>query len=216
MDSGTYFEPVERALRQEFIPALLGLPKEDILGRFRELLSQSVKKGGLGIRNPVDSADHVHTTSTDAATHLVCTMLDREREFDYECHNGVVADICKDARKRRLERDDAYLEHWSEGNPAEQRRMERAGKAGAYLTAVPNRENGTVLSADEFQDNTRLRYNKLPLDLPQHCDGCGAKLTVKHALSCRVGSLVHIRHDDMADEFRALYTQAFSSGHVQR
>ena len=83
-------------------------------------------------------------------------MLDREREFDYECHNGVVADICKDARKRRLERDNAYLEHWSEGNPAEQRRMERAGKAGAYLTAVPNRENGTVLSADEFWDNTRL------------------------------------------------------------
>ena len=49
MDSGTYFEPVERALRQDFIPALLGMPKEDIPGRFRELLSQSVKKGGLGI-----------------------------------------------------------------------------------------------------------------------------------------------------------------------
>ena len=43
MDSGTYFEPVEQALRQEFIPALLGMPKEDISGRFCELLSQSAR-----------------------------------------------------------------------------------------------------------------------------------------------------------------------------
>ena len=62
-------------------------------------------------------------------------------------------DIYKDVRKRHLEREDAYLEHWSEGNLVEQRRMERAGKTGAYLTAVPNRENGTVLSADEFREN---------------------------------------------------------------
>ena len=89
------------------------------MGRFCELLSQSVKKGGLGIRNPVDSTKHVHTTSMDAATHLAGTMLDIEREFDFECHNGVVADICKDAHKRRLERDADYLEHWSEGNLAE-------------------------------------------------------------------------------------------------
>ena len=56
MDSGIYFEPVERAIHQDFLPALMGMPKEDISGRFRELLSQSVKKEGLGIRNPVDSA----------------------------------------------------------------------------------------------------------------------------------------------------------------
>jgi len=141
-------------------------------------------------------------------------MLYREREFDYECQNGVVADICKDARKQRLERKDAYLEHWSKGNPAEQMMMERVGKAGAYLTAVTNRENDTVLSADEFRDNVRLIYNKFPLDLPQHCNGCGAKLTVEHALSCRVGGLVRIRHN-VADELRALCKLAFSSGHVQ-
>ena len=90
MSSVTYFEPVERALRQEFLPALMGMPKEDISRRFRELLSQSVKKGGLGIQNPVDSAEHVHTTSPDAATHIVQTMLAKEREFDFECNNGVM------------------------------------------------------------------------------------------------------------------------------
>ena len=80
----------------------------------------------------------------------------------------------------------------------------------------PNRDNGTVLSADEFRNNARLRYNLAPLDMPQHCDGCGSKMTVEHALSCRVGGLVHIRHDDVADEFRSLCCQAFSPGRVQR
>jgi len=59
--------------------------------------------------------------------------------------------------------------------PAERRRMERAGKAGAMFTAVLNRMNGTVLSADEFCDNVRLRYNYVPLEMPQLCYGGGAK-----------------------------------------
>jgi hypothetical protein len=41
-------------------------------------------------------------------------------------------------------------------------------------------------------------------------------MTVEHALSCRVGGRVHIRHDDVADKFRVLYTAAFSPGHVRR
>jgi len=52
--------------------------------------------------------------------------------------------------------------------------------------------------------------------MPQHCNDCGTKLTVEHALSCRVSGWVHIHHDDVADEFCALYTFAFSPGHVQR
>jgi hypothetical protein len=38
--------------------------------------------------------------------------------------------------------------------------------------------------------------------MPNDCDGCGAKMTVEHALSCKMGGLVHIRHDDVADEWR--------------
>ena len=51
--------------------------------------------------------------------------------------------------------------------------------------------------------------------MPQHCDGCGTKLTVEHALSCRVRGLVHTLHNNVADEFCALFTLAFSSGRVQ-
>ena len=77
------------------------------------------------------------------------------------------------------------------------RRNHRNCAAGAWLSVFPNRLNGTGLSADEWRDNVRLRYNHSPQDMPTACDGCGARMTVEHALSCKTGGLVHILHDGM-------------------
>jgi hypothetical protein len=81
---------------------------------------------------------------------------------------------------------------------------------------IPDRLNGNSLSVEEFRDNLRLRYNLLPLDMPQLCNGCGAPMTVEHALCCKVGGLVHMRHDDVADEWRHLCGCALSFGRVER
>jgi hypothetical protein len=74
----------------------------------------------------------------------------------------------------------------------------------------------TGLSADEWRDNVRLRYNHSPLDMPDACDGCGAKMTVDHALLCKTCGLVHIWHDDVAGEWRHLCATAFSPCQVER
>ena len=79
---------------------------------------------------------------------------------------------------------------------------------------MPNRLNGTELSAEEFRDNLRIRYNLEPLVMPDRCDGCGCKMSVEHALQCKVGGLVHIRHNDVAEEWGALNAQAFSPSAV--
>jgi hypothetical protein len=90
------------------------------------------------------------------------------------------------------------------------RRDKRNCAAGAWLLVFSNQLNGTGLSADEWRDNVRLRYNHSPLEMPAACDGCGAKMTVEHALSCKTGGLVHIRHDDVADELSHLCGTALS------
>jgi hypothetical protein len=41
-------------------------------------------------------------------------------------------------------------------------------------------------------------------------------MTVKHALCCKVGSLVHIQHDDVADEWCHLCGCALTFGRVKR
>ena len=109
LDTGAFFEPVERALRQEFIPALMGLPKDEITGRFRELLSQSVKKGGIGIRNPVDHANHVQATSLEATSYLVMSMIGTGEQFSVTTHNCNISSACAEARKIRLKREQEYM-----------------------------------------------------------------------------------------------------------
>ena len=38
-----------------------------------------------------------------------------------------------------------------------------------------------------------------PTDLPSKWDGCGASLTLQHALDCKVGGLVIQRHNEIRD-----------------
>jgi hypothetical protein len=64
--------------------------------------------------------------------------------------------------------------------------------ANAWLSVFPNRLNGTSLLADEWRDKVCLRYNHSPLYMPAACNGCGAKMTVEHALLCKMEGLVHI------------------------
>ena len=52
--------------------------------------------------------------------------------------------------------------------------------------------------------------------MPTHCDGCGEAMTVEHALKCKVGGLVHIRHEDGGGEFRHLCGLATSPGRIKR
>ena len=61
---------------------------------------------------------------------------------------------------------------------------------------------------------SKKRENLKPLDMPQLCDGCGKRLTVDHALSCKCGGLVHIRHGDVGKEWESLSVCAFSQGAV--
>eukprot|EP00956_Cyclotella_meneghiniana_P019699 scaffold34083_cov46-Cyclotella_meneghiniana.AAC.3 len=44
--------------------------------------------------------------------------------------------------------------------------------------------------------------------MPQKCDGCGAKMTVEHGLSCKTGGLVVARHNDVRNEWAHLCSLA--------
>jgi hypothetical protein len=88
--------------------------------------------------------------------------------------------------------------------------------AGAWLSVFPNWLNGTSLSADKWLNNARLWYNYSLLDMPATCNGCGAKMTIEYVLLCKMGGLVHIRNDDVGDEWRHLCGTAHSPSRVER
>ena len=60
-----------------------------------------------------------------------------------------------------------------------------------------------------------MRYCLEPLDLNTTCDGCGAKFTVQHALACKVGGLVTLRHNEVKEELMNLCQKAFTPSAVR-
>jgi hypothetical protein len=73
---------------------------------------------------------------------------------------------------------------------------------------MPSTVNGTELSAQEWRDAFFLRYGRSPGDLPSLCDGCGQKFSVQHALECKKGGNVILRHNEIRDELADLAAKA--------
>ncbi|KAL7524586.1 hypothetical protein ACHAXR_000637, partial [Thalassiosira sp. AJA248-18] len=121
-DTAPFFAPLERTIRNDLIPALLEIPRCEVTAGFRTLLSHSVKKGGLAIRNPVDTASYVHEASMSATSHLTDSLVDASVLFDFRTHRNRAEYFLQRARKQRLEREQDYLDERAEGAPAVERR----------------------------------------------------------------------------------------------
>ncbi len=172
----------------KFIPALLQL-NDSVNDTFRQLLSQGVKFGGLALRNPVT----LRRTSIKALSRRV-TFLSRPSTtgggLNAGAHKACVREAGNQDRKARLQEDETYLNRLklSSGRKTA-KQLERMGKTGAWLLAIPNRFDGTELSREEFQDNLAICYGLRPRGLPECCDGCNKPFLVEHGLSCKKGGL---------------------------
>ena len=63
--------PVEDAIRNVMLPAILQLRTDQVTDDLRTLLSHGVKQGGINFRNPVEGADAVFASSEEASGSLV-------------------------------------------------------------------------------------------------------------------------------------------------
>ena len=81
-DIGHYFEPLEEVIRNELIPALLGLKGGELDQDLRQTLTHSVKTGGLGIQNPMDTAQRVHSISDLSGSNGIPNVFTRQ----HRCH----------------------------------------------------------------------------------------------------------------------------------
>ena len=63
----------------------------------------------------------------------------------------------------------------------------------------PSTVNRTELGAQEWRDALFLRYGLETPDLPKSCNGCKVRISISHALDCKKGGLVMVRHNDLRD-----------------
>lgn len=70
--------------------------------------------------------------------------------------------------------------------------------ASNWLTNLPIKEFGYELNKEQFQDALRIRYSWSLPRLPTECV-CGSRFDIAHALSCKKGGFVTLRHNEIRD-----------------
>jgi hypothetical protein len=210
---GEAFAPIETALREAFIPALLGETPTaaETETALRTLIGLSTKSAGMGLPDPAGSAKANSDASADSTSALVTALLAGE-ELDLATHSATVSAGRRRARQARMASEAGTLKTLLRAapDPEAKSRLERNCETGAWLVCSPCTLNGSDLSADQFRDSARLRLGLTPLKLPARCDGCGAIFTVEHALSCKKGGLVLLRHNEFKTDWQDVCGSALS------
>ena len=99
----SYFSAFDRVIRKNLLPALLGIPSCKTDGEYYQLLSQSIKKGGLAIKNLVETVSHVHETLAGVTQHLVQSWVDDGMAFDHNSHQSETLNACAQGQREILQ-----------------------------------------------------------------------------------------------------------------
>ena len=188
-----YFTPLEEAICERLIPAIVGRKLSPLE---RRLVAQPVRYGGLGITNPVVTSDNEFKISVTVTKNLTDLIQKQENDLvNYDVNKVKAESLRMDAEKE----DNYKSEHneiLSQVDEDLHRYIQLATEkgAGSWLTAPPIQSLGYVLNKSEFRDGICLRYGwKIP-NIPSHC-ACGKRNTVDHILNCHLGGFVNSRHD---------------------
>ena len=78
--------------------------------------------------------------------------------------------------------------------------MNHAKQKGAsnWLSTLPLEEQGFTLTKNEFRDALTLPYSKDIRGLPSKCP-CGQSFNVNHAMNCKRGGFIIMRHNNIRD-----------------
>ena len=208
------FGPIEAALRDSFLPALFNAD-EATVAKFRPLWALPTKQGGLGIPDPTTTGERSYESSKEVTSVLTDALMPGSEPFGLHEYMTRAREARRNMRAARIGDAEVALGDYLRGKGhAETRRVGRSQECGAWLTAMPLRLNGTVLTSEQFHDALSLRYGLRPANMPRKCDGCGEEFSVEHALGCKVGGQVGARHNDIKHEWISMCTQALGKASV--
>ena len=202
------------AIQFRLTPSLFGY--EALPQWLTEIVGLPVKKGGMGLRNPAMWGEESFNTSVACTTHLRSSLLGERTAFSLVDHDAAMT-AGKRERETRvgLKCNEIFENAVSSLDCGKERALRRGAQTGGWLTAIPRARDETLLSSTEFRDGLALHYRNTPLHLPSHCDGCGRRANLDHAINCHFGGNVIVRHNEIQDAVGAIASLAFSSSSVR-
>ena len=197
LDTQYHFSPLRVAFQQSFLPSLFGSQIDSLEA---DLMCRPSRYGGIGILDPVKTAFSQFTVSNEATSYL-SEIICQGTQLDLNIHESQREDALK--KKLELEKnmkDESLALIDSFPDPVRRcikRKIEF--QCSGWLSVIPVEGNQFDLSPHEFRDAIALRYGRIPIDLPTHCDADGEIFSVNHALNCSKGGLVYCRHNELRD-----------------
>jgi hypothetical protein len=192
------FIPLENALRDVFLPAVIGY---EVTDQDRILFSLPGRSGGLGIRDPTQTAAMAHSTSK-TSTKVVSDAIKQRAQYNVLDHRTQMQQTNSENKKKQKVKDAATLvQILAECDLTRKRAIQRIvdEKTSSWLTVLPVVTNQFDLSATEFRDALSVRYHRPLLKAPATCDGCGQHFDITHALKCKKGGVIIRRHNEVRD-----------------
>ena len=185
----------------EFIPAITnGI---NCSPHLRKLLSLPPKLGGLGIPIFSDMAKTEYNNSVNLTKHLTCSIIDQEKKIKHDHNKEKTKQEIKSSKQRTQNELLKSLRNEMDLNQLKLNELACAKGASSWLTSLPLAEEGYELHKDLFWDLIRLRYGFQLRRVPTKCE-CGSSFDLQHALSCKKGGFVSLRHNDLRNSIALL------------
>ena len=193
-----HLQPLEDAISNDFVPSLFGSKVKDLV---RRLIALPPKLGGMGITNPIEIANDEYENSIRLTQNLTKMIINQDRfgSIDENKMNEIKKSIAKERELKQKEQLKSILDS-EDLTEIERKKIEICQEPGAsnWLTALPLREAGFSLNKQEFRDALAIRYNISIKGLPETC-ACGSEFTCDHAMICKKGGFISLRHNNLRD-----------------
>ena len=185
---------LDDVITKEFLPAITGGIK--CSSNERKLLSLPPKLGGLGIPIFSEIADFEYSNSRLITETLTMKVIYQERRYE---EDPSIKDVKNKITKMRQQRQFEILHKVRNELTEQQLRLNDLNQengASIWISSLPLEDEGYVITKQLFWDLIRIRYGWELLRLPETCV-CGSKFNLQHALSCKKGGFVTIRHNQI-------------------
>jgi hypothetical protein len=189
------FQPIEDKIREELIPALCG--RHDLE---RQMFALPYRFGGLGIQNPVLTADDAYNASFRITELLADLIVEQDTDLS-KLDRDKVKEIkaeCSAERNRKFAAKEAEIAALLDEKNCRLLKCAQEKGASSWLSTPPLIRLGYAINKQEFRDAVCLRYGWRIPEMPAHC-ACGARNTIDHALICKRGGYVDMRHNVLRD-----------------
>ena len=197
-------QPIDELINTEFIPAFTNgkLLNDDE----RKLFSLPTRFGGMGIPifSEMSSVEYQHSRKL---TKSLCDNIIEQR-VNY-APDSEVAKIKQQIKSYKLKVNAETLESLrSRMTPLQLKLndLNRESGASLWLSSLPLKEEGYVLNKQNFWDLVNIRYGWELTRLPSNCE-CGAVFNIEHALSCKKGGFISLRHNQLRNTTASMLSE---------